>query len=163
MAIEVTESAIASARIIPAFVLLLTAIFAGVWVGIVTSLTVSYVWYVQKSAFAGRVLHKFIKLLGNDVFFVLSGVLVLSPLGTQGAYASLAAGLITFLTHRFGALLLIFDRLLLYDRAPELNARALLMVIRREWMNAGLYDAEVRTMEQNVIQALKKNPFQKKS
>jgi hypothetical protein len=129
----------------------------------VISLLFAIFWYREKSAFAGTLLTKGMRVLSNDVFFVLSGVLAISPLGIHRAYIELAVAIMLFLSHRFGLIeWLIIKAHGGNDDLLARNLRALVMVARKARLKYGKPDHEIATMEAELIKRISQLPIGKK-
>jgi hypothetical protein len=157
------EAAVLSTKVFPVYVLLAVLMIWNVAFGVVLSLLFAIFWYREKSAFAGTLLRKGMRFLSNDVFFVLSGVLAISPLGNRRAYIELAVAMVFFLSHRFGLIeWLIIKAHGGNDDLLARNLRALVMVARKARLKSGKPDNEIAAMEAELFKRIAQPLFGKK-
>lgn len=150
--IDRTESVISSERQLPAYFLLAGIVLVHPAAGMVLSLGFAAFWHFQKSAFAGKWLHKTMSLLSNEFVFMALGVLAISPLGTAARYAELAVSMVLFLAFRFGWISAVLNRW--SDGQTRQNTRVLLMTVRKACIEFNIHTSELDRMEKDIFLAM---------
>jgi hypothetical protein len=136
--------------------------FTPVPMAFLIAIGVLYLWQLGKSALINKPLTTIVKILSNESLVLIAAVASISYLGILELYSDLFMALLFFLVFRFGWLRKLFDNF--YQNrsgSMTLNDRVMKMVVIKAAISERLEVPGLRTMEQELIDAMTRNKSKK--
>lgn len=135
-------------------------------IAVMLTLTMAFVWHVGKTSLAGPGLNGLIKILQYDIAQFLIAVAPLSWFGMAGMYGHLVAGIALFIVFKFGLIRSLAGKIRpdeTQSGKPGLNDKVLNMLITRYSIREGITLPNIRQMEYDILNAMRKSELQRKS
>ncbi len=157
-----SETWVRSSDAIAVWIFILLIQIIPVSLALITSIVVLYLWHLGKSALISNPVTVILRFLSTDTAILIAAVASISYLGILQLYSDLFLSLLLFLVFRFGWLRKFFDRFYQQrSNSMTLNDRVMKMVVIRTALSNRLAVPGLRSMEQELIDAMTKNRFRK--
>jgi hypothetical protein len=157
-----SETWVRSSDSVAVWVFIVLIQFIPVPLAFITAIGALYVWHLGKSALISKPATVTINILSNESLVLIASVASISYLGINELYSDLFISLLFFLVLRFGWLRKLFDTFFQNrSKGMTLNDRVMKMVVVKTAITNRLEVPGLRTMEQEIIDAMTRNKSKK--